>query len=213
MGIRAIVFDVDGTLYYSEDYLKHLTRAIIEALAELMGVDLRRAELIFHSVKNRVKTVSMGLELLGIDRRRFYEAVVERVEPCKYIRPRPELKELLSHLRARDIKVGCHTNSSRRLAEMVLRCLGLGLEDFDLVITCDDAEPKPSEDGYLAAMKILGLRPDEILYVGDRWEVEVEPAKRLGMRTALVSQKPHGDPDIYLGDVMELLDRLDELDR
>ena len=212
MGIRAIVFDVDGTLYCSEDYLKHLTRAIIEALAELMGVDLRRAELIFHSVKNRVKTVSMGLELLGIDRRRFYEAVVERVEPCKYIRPRPELKELLSHLRARDIKVGCHTNSSRRLAEMVLRCLGLGLEDFDLVITCDDAEPKPSEDGYLAAMKILGLRPDEILYVGDRWEVEVEPAKRLGMRTALVSQKPRGDPDIYLRDVMELLDRLDELD-
>ena len=61
-------------------------------------------------------------------------------------------------------------------------------------------------------MKILGLRPDEILYVGDRWEVEVEPAKRLGMRTALVSQKTRGDPDVYLGDVMELLDRLDELD-
>jgi len=212
LGIRAIVFDVDGTFYYSEGYLKHLTRAIIEALAELMGVDLRRAELIFHSIKNRVKTVSMGLKLLGIDRHRFYEVVVERVEPCKYIRPRLELKELLSHLRARSIKVGCHTNSSRRLTEMVLRCLGLGLEDFDLVITCDDAEPKPSEDGYLMAMKILGLRPNEVLYVGDRWEVEVEPAKRLGMKTALVSQRPHGDPDMYLGDVMELLDRLDELD-
>ena len=212
MGVRAIVFDVDGTLYYSEGYLRHLTRAIIEVLAELMEVDLRRAELIFHSVKSRVKTVSMGLKLLGIDRRRFYEMVVERVEPCKYIRPRPELKKLLADLRDKNIKIGCHTNSSRRLAEMVLRCLGLRLEDFDLVITCDDAEPKPSEDGYLMAMKILGLRPNEILYVGDRWEVEVEPAKRLGMRTALVSQKPHGDPDMYLGDVMELLDRLDELD-
>jgi len=212
LGVRAVIFDIDGTLYYSSGYLRHLTGAVIEALAELMGVDLREAELIFRSVKDRVKTISTGLKLLGIDRRRFYEVVVERVEPCKYIRPRPELKELLSHLRARGIRVGCHTNSSRRLAEMVLRCLGLSLEDFDLVITCDDAEPKPSEDGYLAAMKILGLRPEEILYVGDRWEVEVEPAKRLGMRTALVSPKPRGDPDLHLRDVMELLDRLDELD-
>ena len=212
MGIKAIIFDIDGTLYYSADYLRHLTRAVIEALAELMKVDLREAQIKFRSVKDQVNTISMGLKLLGIDRHVFYEVVVEKVEPCKYIKPRPELKELLSHLRARGIKVGCHTNSSRRLAEMVLRCLGLGLEDFDLVITCDDAEPKPSEDGYLAAMEILGLRPDEILYVGDRWEVEVEPAKRLGMKTALVSQKPHGEPDIYLGDVMELLDRLDELD-
>ena len=46
----------------------------------------------------------------------------------------------------------------------------------------------------------------------DSWEVDVEPAKRLGMKTALVSQRPRGDPDIYLRDVMELLDRLDELD-
>ena len=85
-------------------------------------------------------------------------------------------------------------------------------KDFDLVITCDDVEPKPSEEGYLTVMKTLGLKPDEILYVGDRWEVEVEPAKKLGMKTALVSRKHHGDPDIYLKDVMEILDKLDELD-
>ena len=212
MGIKAVVFDIDGTLYYSLSYLRHLTRGIIEALAELMKVDLKEAEMRFLSIKNQVKTISMGLKLLGIDRHRFYEVVVEKVEPCKYIRPRPELKKLLANLKAKKIKVGCHTNSSRKLAKKVLKCLGLSLNDFDLVITCDDAEPKPSEEGYLTVMKILGLKPDEILYVGDRWEVEIEPAKRLGMKTALVSRKLHGEPDIHLGDVMEILDKLDELD-
>ena len=212
MGIKAVVFDIDGTLYYSSSYLRHLTRSIIEALAELMKVDLKEAEMRFLSIKNQVKTISMGLKLLGIDRHRFYEVVVEKVEPCKYIRPRPELKKLLANLKAKKIKVGCHTNSSRKLAEKVLKCLGLSLNDFDLVITCDDAEPKPSEEGYLTVMKILGLKPDEILYVGDRWEVEIEPAKKLGMKTALVSRKLHGEPDIRLGDVMEILDKLDELD-
>jgi len=212
LGIKAIIFDIDGTLYYSADYLRHLTRAVIEALAELMEVDLREAEVKFRSVKDQVKTISMGLKLLGIDRHVFYEVVVEKVEPCKYIRPRPELKKLLVNLKAKKIKVGCHTNSSRKLAEKVLKCLGLSLKDFDLVITCDDVEPKPSEEGYLTVMKTLGLKPDEILYVGDRWEVEVEPAKKLGMKTALVSRKHHGDPDIHLKDVMEILDKLDELD-
>ena len=212
LGIKAVIFDIDGTLYYSSSYLRHLTRAVIEALAELMEVNLREAEIKFRSVKNRVKTISMGLKLLGIDRHRFYEVIVEKVEPCKYIKPRPELKRLLANLKANKIKVGCHTNSSRKLAEKVLRCLGLSLKDFDLMITCDDVEPKPSEEGYLAAMKTLGLKPDEILYVGDRWEVEVEPAKRLGMKTALVSPKLRGDPDMHLKDVMELLDKLDELD-
>ncbi|RLF99462.1 MAG: hypothetical protein DRN49_04345 [Thaumarchaeota archaeon] len=212
MGIKAVVFDIDGTLYYSSSYLRHLTRSIIEALAELMKVDLKEAEMRFLSIKNQVKTISMGLKLLGIDRHRFYEVVVEKVEPCKYIRPRPELKKLLANLKAKKIKVGCHTNSSRKLAEKVLKCLGLSLNDFDLVITCDDAEPKPSEEGYLTVMKILGLKPDEILYVGDRWEVEIEPAKKLGMKTALVSRKLHGEPDIHLGDVMEILDKLDKLD-
>jgi len=212
LGIKAVVFDIDGTLYYSSSYLRHLTRSIIEALAELMKVDLKEAEMRFLSIKNQVKTISMGLKLLGIDRHRFYEVVVEKVEPCKYIRPRPELKKLLANLKAKKIKVGCHTNSSRKLAEKVLKCLGLSLNDFDLVITCDDAEPKPSEEGYLTVMKILGLKPDEILYVGDRWEVEIEPAKKLGMKTALVSRKLHGEPDIHLGDVMEILDKLDKLD-
>ena len=207
-----MVFDLDGTLYESEEYVRQLMIGIRDTLADLLSITAREADELLREVRARLGSITLGLKELGISRSTFYSALLKRLDPGKHIKPRPELKKLLANLKAKKIKVGCHTNSSRKLAEKVLKCLGLSLKDFDLVITCDDVEPKPSEEGYLTVMKTLGLKPDEILYVGDRWEVEVEPAKKLGMKTALVSRKQHGDPDIRLKDVMEILDKLDELD-
>lgn len=89
---------------------------------------------------------------------------------------------------------------------------GIPPEIFDVIVTCDDAEPKPMPEGYLKIVEALGLMPEEILYVGDRWKVELEPAKRLGMRTALVADKPRGEPDLIIRDVLELREKLKLLD-
>jgi len=55
------------------------------------------------------------------------------------------------------------------------------------------------------------LEPRQVLYVGDRWRIELEPAKKLGMKTVLVSSKLDGDPDLVIGDVLELLEKLRSL--
>ncbi|MEM4765858.1 MAG: HAD hydrolase-like protein, partial [Nitrososphaerota archaeon] len=70
------------------------------------------------------------------------------------------------------------------------------------------AEPKPMPDGYLKIVELLGISPSEILYVGDRWRVELETAKRLGMKTALVADVPRSEPDLVIQDVLELWDKL-----
>lgn len=209
--LKAVVFDVDGTLYRSDSYVKHLRKTMVEVLAHLLGVGFDEAYRRLREVKARVRTFSLSVEVLGIDRRTFYNLVADRVEACKYIPRRPELKTMLRELHALGLKVGCHTNSGRRLAEKVLECLGLGLKDFDVCVTSEDAAPKPLEGGYLLFLSRLGLNPDEVLYVGDRWSVEVEPAKKLGMLTALVASRPRGEPDLYLRDVVELPDILRSL--
>ena len=202
--VKAVIFDIDGTLYYSEKYVEHLISSMSMVLAEILRTELDEARNLLLSMREKVKTVSAGLRELGVDRRLFYDLLVEKIDPCRFIDPRPKLKEFIMKLRSRGIKTGCHTNSSRRLAEMILECIGLSVDHFDVFITCDDAEPKPDPEGYLKILEILKLKPDEVLYVGDRWEVEVEPAKLIGMKTALVSEKLEGDPDLFLSDVLEL---------
>jgi len=212
LGIKAVVFDLDGTLYESEEYVRQLMTGIRDTLADLLSITAREADELLREVRSRLGSITLGLRELGISRSAFYDALLRRLDPGKHIKPRPELLKLFSNLRRMGLKLGCHTNASRALAEKVLEALGVSPEVFDVMITCDDADPKPTLEGYLKILDLLNLKPEEVLYVGDRWRVELEPAKKLGMRTALVSRRLQGDPDIFLRDVMELSERLRELD-
>jgi len=209
--IKAIVFDIDGTLYRSREYVKQLIDGMCEVLSEILSIPREQALKVYQSIRSKTGSISLGLREVGIDRRKFYEKLVGKLDPHQAIQPRPELKKMLRELRKMGLKVGCHTNSSRGLARLVLNALGLDLEDFDVVITSDDAEPKPMPDGYLRIVDQLAVKPEEILYVGDRWAVEVKPAKELGMKTALVSKRRKGEPDIFVTDILQLLERLREL--
>ena len=209
--IKAIVFDIDGTLYKSETYVKQLIKGICQTISELLSIPYEEAEQVFQELRSEFGSISLGLRKLGIDRSRFYQLLIEKLDPKKAIRPRPELTTLFKQLKDAGLKIGCHTNSSRRLAEMVLEALGIELRLLDVLVTCDDAEPKPLPDGYLKILEELRLEPQEVLYVGDRWRVELEPAKKLGMKTVLVSSKPEGEPDLVIGDVLELPEKIKSL--
>ncbi|MCL7389617.1 MAG: HAD family hydrolase [Thaumarchaeota archaeon] len=202
--VDAVVFDVDGTLYRSEEYERYLRESIYMVLGEMLGIDYREAGVRLESLKKSLKTVSLSVEAMGVDRRRFYELLAERVEPSIYIKPRLEVKNLLSKLREKNVKIGCHTNSGRRLYLKVIRAVNLSVSDFDVIVTSDDADPKPLKNGYILLSRLLGVPFNKILYVGDRWEVEVKPAKELGMLTALVYSRK-GKPDFYLKDITEIL--------
>ncbi|MEN2974380.1 MAG: HAD family hydrolase [Candidatus Caldarchaeales archaeon] len=203
IGINAVVFDVDGTLYRSRRYEAHLKEQINKVLGEILGIDDLEAARRLEIIKKKTKTVSLSVELMGVDRKIFYERLAEKVYPSNYIAPRPEVRNLLLELRKMNIKTGCHTNSGRSLFSKVLEAIGINSSDFDVVVTSDDASPKPMKDGYILLSKLLGTSFDRILYVGDRWEVEVKPAKEIGMITAIVYNK-RGEADYYLEDVTEV---------
>ena len=202
--LRAVVFDLDGTFYRSDKYILHVRRCMDEVLAEFLGVGVEEAHRRLEEAKATLMTISASVEYLGMDRRIFYKRLAERVHPRLYIPRRPELREMLGELRSMRLRIGVHTNSGRPLAEKVLDALGLTINDFDACITSDDAEPKPSPQGYMRFLEIFDVDACEVVYVGDRWKVEVEPAKKLGMKTILVSPKLVGEPDVHVRDVMEV---------
>ncbi len=207
--VDAVVFDVDGTLYKSIEYEKYLRESIHRVLGEILGIDHNVAGMRLESLKKDLKTVSLSVQVMGVDRKRFYELLAEKINPSIYIKPHPEVKRLLSELRERNLKIGCHTNSGKMLFLKVIKAIGLTVNDFDVVVTSDDAEPKPLKNGYILLSRLLGLPFNRILYVGDRWEVEVKPAKELGMVTALIHSRD-GEPDFYLNSITEVVQIIEE---
>ncbi len=187
--IKAVIFDVDGTLYRSQEYERHLYHMIVKTISWFTGLDNQQAAEKLRQQKHIHKTVSKSIESMGINRHKFFDKLAEYAEPEKYIAKNPEAVEVLRVLKQLGYKVALHTNSGRKLAEKVLRAIGIEDYCYDALVTSDEAEPKPSINGYLLCASKLGVKPREALYIGDRPEVELKPAKEIGMKTALINAK------------------------
>ena len=204
--IRAVLFDVDGTLYAQlplraamacELMLAQVkpTRAgqpsairIVRAFRELRE-ELRRAD----------GTVVVEREqYLGVSRRlhcseqAVKSAVAEWIHdrPLKYLRlvRRPGLVQLLDALRSRGVRCGVFSDypAERKLAALGLR------DKFDFVFSADDPHIgafKPNPRGFLRACERWGLRPSQVMYVGDRPEVDAAGATAAGMPCALIGRR------------------------
>ncbi|HKK90203.1 MAG TPA: HAD-IA family hydrolase, partial [Desulfobacteraceae bacterium] len=78
----------------------------------------------------------------------------------------PGLKQLLDTLSAGNYIRGVATNRTDTMAT-VLQANGLEAS-FDMVVTAADvARPKPEPDQLLAILTRFGLKPDEMVFIGD----------------------------------------------
>jgi HAD superfamily hydrolase (TIGR01509 family) len=77
---------------------------------------------------------------------------------------REGIPELLGELKAIGLTTALLTNNHRDATELALQKHGLG---FDLVLTREEAPPKPSPALLQQALAHFDLKPHEALYIGD----------------------------------------------
>ncbi len=171
--LRAVLFDMDGTLVATE----HHWGTALSELAERLGGALSHA--------GREATVGTSMETsmqvldsdLGIRRTEEQWAVdahwVERRTAELMgggIEWRPGAAELLLEVRAAGLATALVTTTSRRLADLVLRAVraDLGSDPFDVTV-CGDEVParKPDPAPYRQAMGALGVQAAECVVVED----------------------------------------------
>ncbi|MFI6954434.1 HAD family hydrolase [Nocardia sp. NPDC050408] len=101
----------------------------------------------------------------------------------------PDVRPALSKLREMGVWVGVVGNQTVR-AGGLLRGLDL---PTDFIATSDDwGIQKPAPEFFHKVVEAAGCAAAEIVYVGDRIDNDVAPAKRVGMRTAYIQRGPWG---------------------
>ena len=99
---------------------------------------------------------------------------------------RERTHEALARLRAAGLRLGVVSNSDGRV-EQALDAAGLR-DYFDVVV--DSAlvgVEKPDPAIFRAALDALGVAPEEALYVGDLYEVDVVGARAAGIEAVLLT--------------------------
>ena len=185
---RCVLFDLDGTLYNSTEYSQKMEEEIAKFVSAEIHTNYGDAKRILEECRKKLGTLTKSLESLEIDRARFFMRMAARIEPSQYIPKDPTILATITSLREQGFKVGLVSNSGRPLVDKVLRALQLDESTFDVTVTSSDVRPKPSAEPFLLALKLLRCRPESAIYVGDRDEAELRPAKELGIRTILLDR-------------------------
>ncbi len=219
--LRAVLFDAGNTLVFL-DYDR-----MAQGVHTALGLPLTGAALAAHAGK----AASAMESATGTDRDRaavYLEALfrfagipatrMSEVRDCLqqmhgerhlWCSVHEHTHDALARLRAAGLRLGIVSNSDGRV-DQALSAAGLR-EYFDVVIDSSVfGTEKPDPAIFRAALEALDVAPDEALYVGDLYDVDVVGARAAGMEAVLLTSDGvgHNPPCRTAASIDELVDAL-----
>lgn len=182
--LKAVLFDVDGTLSETERYghLVAVNRAFKQAgldwewSAELYGELLKvtgSTERIGHYVKTyspEYRHINSNLDELIAEVVKHKNANYKAIAESGEIPLRPGVERVLREIHASDIRMGIATTTTpQNVDALLLGNIGGDVLDWFEVIAAGNIVPdkKPAPDIYTYALEQMGLQPHECLAVED----------------------------------------------
>ena len=195
--IRAVLFDFDGTLTKPN--------AIdFAAIKSDLGCPQDQPILEFVEVLS-AEAKRNALEILN----EHEVASAERSEANDGV------EELVAFLRSRDVPIGILSrNSMRSVVRSIDNFPSTETEHFNVILSRDEAKPKPSPDGVLRAASTLDVSVESLLVVGD-YVFDIEAARNAGAPSVLLTNgsppPPEWRPDYIVHNLGELTKLIDSL--
>lgn len=213
-GVKGIVFDLDGTLISSKIDFLGMKRKII-SLLESKGVPEG------HLSPNET-TVEILRKAEGLWGERPEEEMREILREVEEIMDETEIDALptvvevegtskaLKRLREMGLKLAVLTRGHRTYALKALEKTGM-INYFDIILARGETpKPKPNPEALIHASAMMGLKPEEVLLVGDH-RIDMECAERAGCRFIGVRTGPLGEASWGQNRPCILLDSLKQL--
>ena len=194
MVLKAVLFDLDNTLIDFVRFKKQCSKAAIRAMIEA-GLEMEEEKayaLLFKMYDDfgwedqRIFERFLRKVYGKVDYRILANGIAayRRVKTGQ-LTPYPRIMETLIKLKSKGLILGIVSDAPKIQAWLRLAETNIS-EFFDVVVALEDTgRLKPSRMPFRQAIKKLGFKPEEILFVGDNPERDIKGAKGVGMKTAL----------------------------
>lgn len=196
--IKAMIFDVDGTLVDSEP-LHNL--AWQQALGNIRGRETVLADEVFAAISGKrpidiARMFVSGMSLSATPEELLHDKTELFVESLGQVKPMPGAVELVKRVsQTKTTKLAIGTSLDRHLLSKVLEQLDIA-DAFDVIVTGDEiTNGKPDPETYLRVVEKLGLEPNQCLVFEDS-RAGIQSAQSAGCNVVMVRSDKSKDGEI-----------------
>ncbi len=206
--VKAVLFDAGNTLLFFN--LKEVQRALKESGYTLSIEKIRYAEA---KAKEKVDELVLTNSDILNDKHRailYYKTLLSRMDGisekhkikiAKHLRKKDRKeglwtvaargsKKVLSILKKRNFALGVISNSDGRVGRLLDEA-GFSRHFKVIVDSAKFGVEKPHPDIFLHAAKQLRVKPEECVYIGDFYSIDVLGARRVKMKAVLLQPHPY----------------------
>jgi len=187
--IRAIIFDLDDTLYDEMQFVRGGFEAVSSYTSKNANVNQNVVYQLLLDVlekHGRGQTFDIALKKLGLYNKNLISKLVKVYRTHKpKLSLYSEVRTVLSTLRKQGYKLGLITDGNVEVQRNKVEALKIK-DFFDCIIFSDEygiEKQKPNPFPYQKALKELKASARETIYVGDNPYKDFVSAKRLGIHT------------------------------
>ena len=217
MRIKAVLFDMDGTLLdTAPDFI-----AVIQSMRAdrgLPAVDEKTVRDVVSGGARAMVASAFEVDPLSDEFDPLRLDFLDRYQDhCAIHSPLFEgMEELLADLERARLTWGVVTNKPVRYAEPIMQALGLAKRSAVLVCPDHVTYSKPDPEPVLLACKQINIEPQAVIFVGDDRR-DIESGRAAGTKTAAVrygyihpgDNPAHWGADLVVDHPLELRDALD----
>ena len=206
--IKAVLFDLDGTLLDTNELIY---TSFVKTFKDKLNIELKKEEVTqFFGIPLgdpfKKYTNSENVDELVAYYREYNEAIHDTM--CFAFEG---VKELLTSLRDKGIKIAIVTSKRKELAERGMKIAGI-YDFMDVIITPESTKKhKPDGEPAIKACNDLGIDPSEAIMVGDS-PFDIYCGKNAGCKTCGVNYTfidlnvlKESEPDYFIDKPLDIL--------
>ena len=189
-----LIFDIDGTLYTSAEFVQEQIDVQVRHWADINGMsheDARKKIADFrkkYAAENDGKKISLGNVFLnfGVDIDTSIRWRIELLKPENFLKPNEELKTALEKASEKFTLIAV-TNNPVEAARKTLAALGLDKIIPEIIGLDTCRKSKPAKEILDIALERTGAKAEECISIGDRYDIDLSLPVKMGMGGVLVN--------------------------
>ncbi|QEN03616.1 HAD family hydrolase [Thiospirochaeta perfilievii] len=221
MNIKAVIFDIDGTFYPNWRMNLMTFPVVLRNIRLFSAFATVRKELRlmpdkhvdnFYEIQADLTAKKLGLPVDQVMKKIESDIYTEWTASLKRVKPFDNVRNVIVELQNRGFKTACLSDFP-----ILDKLKYFGLDDLfeNSAYTCEACgHLKPHPDAYSYVMEKVGVKPEEILYVGNSYQYDILGSKKAGMYAAHISKKEiDGDvkADFTFKNYYEFISKFDNL--